>query len=196
MKSIIYEPAEDSYLLNETLKEYLGNLIKYNQDKSIKRSPSSLKILDMGTGSGIQAKTCKDFGFDNVLAADINKEAVKELKKQKINAIDSNLFSNISKNERFDLIIFNPPYLPEDKQEPEDSKGATTAGKEGYEIIIKFLKEAKSHLNKDGTILLLFSSHSKPTVIKREAKQMNYNIKLLKRQKLFFEELFVYRIKN
>ena len=177
--SEIYEPAEDSYLLNETLKEFLKN-----KDKNI-------KILDIGSGSGIQAKTCKKLGFKNILTADINKEAVKYLKKQGFKSIYSNLFSRIDKKQKFDLIIFNPPYLPEDKYDEEKD---TTAGKRGYELILKFLRQAKLHLNKEGVILLLFSSLSKPEIINDYATKMKYKLKLLKKQKLFFEEIYVYSL--
>ncbi len=182
----IYQPEEDSYLLQETILEYL----KKNHLKK------SITILDMGSGSGIQILTCKDKGFKNIIAADINKEAVGHLKSLVIKAIQSNLFSNL-KNKKFDLIIFNPPYLPEDKREPKDSKTNTTAGKKGYEIIIKFLKQAKQHLkNKNSLILLLFSSLSRPKIILKKAKDFGYNFQLLNKQRLFFEELFVFEFKG
>lgn len=183
----IYTPSEDSYLLQETLREFL----KHKDKKTNK----TIKILDMGSGSGIQAKTCKNLGFNNILTADINQEAVKHLKKQGFKSIKSHLFSKINKKQKkdkFNLIIFNPPYLPEHKY---DKKPDTTAGKQGYELIIKFLKQARLHLNKNGVILLLFSSLSKPEIIKKQAKQMNYKIKLLNKKKLFFEELYVYELK-
>ncbi|MDD5192439.1 MAG: DUF2431 domain-containing protein [Candidatus Nanoarchaeia archaeon] len=179
----IYSPSDDSYLLSETLKSYLKNKHK------------NIKILDMGSGSGIQAQTCKDSGFKNVLCADINSEAIKHLKKQGFNSIKSNLFLNIDKKNKFDLIIFNPPYLPEDEKEPEDSKINTTAGKRGYEIVLKFLKQAKSHLNNNGSILLLFSSFSQPAIIKKQAEDSGYKIKEVSDKKLFFEELFVYEFR-
>ncbi|MEK6859802.1 MAG: HemK2/MTQ2 family protein methyltransferase, partial [Nanoarchaeota archaeon] len=210
-KSEIYSPAEDSYLLAESVKEYLNNLLKENKklsksnrclanhkqtkhnvhitDKNI--NIFNIKILDMGAGSGIQALVCRKLGFKNILAADINQKAVKQLKKQKIKAIRSNLFSKINKKQKFDLIIFNPPYLPEDKY---DKKQDTTAGKQGYELIIRFLKQAKFHLNKEGTILLLFSSLSKPKIIIKKAKQLGYKLKPLNSKKLFFEKLYVYEI--
>jgi len=174
----VYEPREDSYLLSETIKNHLKDVSK------------SSFILDMGSGSGIQAKTCKDLGFKNIIAADINAEAVKHLKKQKLNATKSNLFSNIK--DKFDIIIFNPPYLPEDKREPEDSRIQTAGGKKGYEIIVKFLKQSKTHLNKDGKIFLLFSTLSNPKIIKKYAKKFNYKYDLLNKKKLFFEKLYVY----
>lgn len=172
----VYEPEEDSFLLKETLEKYL-----LTKDKCI-------KILDMGSGSGILAQACIDMGFKDVLAVDIDKEAIEHLKKQRINAIQSDLFDDYKFQEKFDLIIFNPPYLPEDKY---DKQADTTAGKKGYEIIARFLKQAKSHLNKNGVILLLFSSLSKPNIITKQAKTIGYNYKLLNKKKLFFEELYV-----
>jgi len=184
---VIYGPAEDSYLLKNSLKDYLINL---------KDSSKKLKILDMGSGSGIQAKTVRELGFNNILTVDINPEAVKHLKKIGFKSIQTDLFSKINKKDKFDIIIFNPPYLPEDKNEPKDSKLATTGGKEGYEIIIKFLEQSKNHLNKNGIILLLFSSLSNSNIIKKQAKQLGYSLKLLNNQKLFFEELYVYELRN
>ena len=143
----------------------------------------------MGSGSGIQAKTCRESGFNNILTADITAEAVKFLKFKGFNAIKSDLFSNINKKQKFNLIIFNPPYLPENKYDKEKD---TTAGKKGYEIIVMSLKQAKSHLEKNGKILLLISSLSKPDIIRKQAKKFGYKIKLLNQTNLFFEKLFVY----
>ena len=180
----IYQPAEDSYLLQKTIRKFLKTNLK---NKKINKN---ILILDMGSGSGIQAKTCKQLGFENIKTADINLRAIRHLKKQNLNPIKSNLFSNLY-NEKFDLIIFNPPYLPENKF---DKKPDTTGGKKGHETIIKFLKQAKNHLMKKGIILLLFSSLSQPTIIKNKAKKMGYNLKLLDRQNLSFEELFIYKL--
>lgn len=180
-KQIIYEPSDDSYLLQKTLEKFL------------EKNNKNIKILDLGSGSGIQALTCRELGFNKILVSDVNKESIKELKKLGFKAVKSNLFSNIKG--KFDLIIFNPPYLPEDKLEPLDSKINTTAGKKGYEIIVKFLIQAKKHLTNKGVILLLFSSFSRPKIILREAKEFGYSYDLLDRKKLFFEELYVFEFK-
>ena len=188
---MIYQPSEDSYLLEEVVKDFLKNKTENNED---------IKILDMGSGSGIQALACKKLGFKNILAVDINPEAVSHLKSLDFNSIQSDLFSNIDKkdDDKFDLIIFNAPYLPEDKREPADSKLATTAGKKGYEIIIRFLEQAKVYLNdeENGRILLLFSSLSKPEVILKRADELGYEYKLMKNMRLDFEELYVYEFKH
>ena len=181
---MIYQPAEDSYLLEDVVKNFLKN-----KDKNI-------EILDMGSGSGIQAQACVDLGFDNVLAVDVNPDAVKNLDKKGLNVVESDLFSNIDENEKYDLIIFNAPYLPEDKREPEDIRLATTAGKEGYEIIVKFLEESKDYLNEKGKILLLFSSLSQPEIILNKSQEFGYEYKLIKKMKLDFEELLVYEFKK
>lgn len=169
---MIYPPSEDSYLLQKYVKKYAKG-----------------KVLDMGTGSGILALEALK-KTKNVLASDINKEAVINAKNLGIKAIQSNLFSKIKG--KFNLIIFNPPYLPEDKNEPKDSKLATTGGKKGYELIKKFLKQAKPHMNKNGKILILISSLTgNPSVIFKD-----YNYKLLETQRLFFESISVYLLQK
>ena len=170
---MIYEPAEDSFLLQKHIK-------KYSKNK---------KILDMGTGSGIQALEAKK-NASKVLACDINKGCVNYVKKLGIKTIKSDLFSNIK--EKFDLIIFNPPYLPEEPLEPLDSKISTTGGKKGNEILKKFLSKAKNYLNPKGKILILFSSLT-PDVI-NIFKKYDYKYKKLDSSKISFETLYVYLI--
>src|SRR3989344_2708496 len=139
---MIYEPSEDSFLLADAVK-------KYSKGKS---------VLDIGTGSGIQAKTAVSVGAKFVLASDINEKALEHVKStsQGIQTTHSNLFGNISG--KFDLIIFNPPYLPADKREDMESQEVTTGGKKGDEIILEFLRQAKEHLSSNGIILLVLSS--------------------------------------
>ena len=106
---MIYEPSDDSFLLQKYVKKY-----------------ASGKVLDIGTGSGIQTLTALE-NTKYVLASDINLEAVKKVRTLGINVIKSDLFSSIKG--KFDLIIFNPPYLPEDRNEDKESKLNTTTSK-------------------------------------------------------------------
>lgn len=172
--SEIYEPAEDSYLLSDVLKK---NIVNKNS-----------KCLEIGSGSGVQLKTLKKIGIKNLTGADINKSAVAHCKKLGFNCIYSDLFSKIPKTEKFDIIIFNPPYLPLDKREPLSSRTATTGGKKGSEIINKFLKQSKDYLNKNGKMFLLTSSLTKDIDFK------DYNKKLLGKEKIFMEELYVWEL--
>jgi release factor glutamine methyltransferase len=169
---MIYEPREDSFLLNKYVRKYAHG-----------------KVLDMGTGTGIQAIAALE-NTDDVLATDINPECVDYAQKKGLKVVLSNLFEKIQ--ETFDLIIFNPPYLPDDPIEPEDSKLSTTGGIEGPEIIARFLKEAKDHLNKNGKILLIISSLTgNPEVIFKD-----YKFTLLDEENFFFEKLFVYLLEK
>ncbi len=185
--SQIYQPSEDSYLLSEALSNYISKLNKKEKQK--------IKILDMGAGSGILTKTLLKQGIkpENIMAADINRQALEQIKKLGVKVIKSNLFSNINKNNKFDFIFFNPPYLPEHKY---DKNPDTTGGKKGNEIIIKFLKQAKKYLNKKTLILIVISSLSKPKEVEKSAKDMGYNLNKIKTKKLFFEKLYVWEIKN
>ncbi|MDP3986789.1 MAG: methyltransferase, partial [Nanoarchaeota archaeon] len=151
-------------------------------------------VLDVGTGSGILAIAAKVAGAKSVLAVDINKEATNYVKAKGINSRVSDLFSNIK--EKFDLIVFNPPYLPKDNLEDDDSETTTTGGKHGHEIISRFLQEAKTHLTKNGRILLLFSSLTGRENVDKVLRENNYHFNTLETQKLFFEELYVYEIWN
>jgi HemK-related putative methylase len=172
----MYQPAEDSLFFAEFLNNYLSNL----KNKQI-------SYLDMGTGSGILSDVAKKNNIDNILAVDIDKESIEFVKKKGFNVIKSNLFSKIKKNQKFDIITFNAPYLPEDKY---DKKPDTTGGKKGDEASLKFLKEAKKHLNKNGKIFLLISSLTPYTKISK------FQPNIVAKKQLFFEELLILEFVN
>ena len=170
----IYQPAEDSYLFSDFLKEFLSK----NEINS---------YLDMGTGSGILSETVSKFlEKDKILSIDINNKAIHFVKDKGFNVLRSDLFENVKG--KFDLITFNAPYLPLDEREPEDSQVATTGGKFGDEISVRFLSEAKNYLNEGGKIFLLISSLTPMGEIKK------FNPKVVARKKIDFEELIILEI--
>ena len=170
----MYQPAEDSFFFAEFLQSYIAKL----KNKKI-------KYLDMGTGSGILAQTALKAGISkqNITCADIDTEATTHTKSQGFKTIKSNLFQNIK--QKYDLITFNTPYLPQHKH---DKKPDTTGGKNGDEITIKFLKQARSHLNTKGKIFFLISSQTPQNKIKK------FNPKLVAEKKIFFEKLLIFKI--
>ena len=171
----MYQPAEDSYLIKKHIKYYAKGL-----------------TLDIGTGSGILAKEASK--YSKVIATDISDEALNYCKSKykNITFIKSNLFQNIK--QKFDIIAFNPPYLPKDRREDKESKLATTGGKRGDEIIIKFLRSVKDYLNKYGIILLVISSLTPRERILNLLKKSSMKHKILSSQKFFFESLEVWKI--
>jgi len=181
----IYEPREDSFLLAEHVK---------------KIAKKGMKVLDIGTGSGIQAEACIEAGIkkSNIIVSDIDNCVIKLMRKKSFQAIKSDLFSNLKGRLNvkgnlvpllFDLIIFNPPYLPEHKF---DKQPDTTGGKKGDETIVRFLKQASAHLKENGKILIVFSSLTPTKRINNEIKKQKLKKKILDKKRIFFEELEVW----
>lgn len=169
----VYQPHDDSYLLADAVDELVYG-----------------KVLDMGTGSGIQAVTAAlKNDVCEVTAVDINHDALRRADKRarskgirhKIKFIWSDLFNNIS--DKFDWIIFNPPYLPSEGAADEMS---WAGGEKGFEVIDRFLSEAKRYLKENGGILMVYSSQTN-----LELDKYDYKVEIIRKKKLFFEELFV-----
>ncbi|MDA3836318.1 MAG: methyltransferase [Nanoarchaeota archaeon] len=178
--SLIYEPEDDSYLLETVLKKELPLLIINNK---------KLKFLEVGIGSGIQLVAAKEAGVDikNISGVDVNIDAISHCQSLGFNCMKSNLFDNVT--EKFDVIAFNPPYLPEDESpEDEESKLITTGGKLGSELPNEFLRQAKSHLKENGRIYLLVSS------LTEKMDWQDYKKELIAEKKIFFEKLEVWKL--
>lgn len=171
---MIYEPREDSYLLLKYVKKY-----------------SFGKVLDVGTGSGILAEEAlKSKRVSSVFAVDISKEAVDYVSSKGISAKVSDLFSAVKG--KFDTIIFNPPYLPLDENEDKESSTITTGGKSGYELIEKFFKRVKNHLNENGLVLIVFSSLTNKRKVLDIMEKSGFKFKLIGKKKIPFEWLYAY----
>jgi release factor glutamine methyltransferase len=174
----VYNPAEDSYLMAENSGASKDDI-----------------VLDVGTGSGIQALTAAQHA-KKVLAVDINPHALETAKKNaKINKIkniefrESNLFEKIKPEEKFDLIIFNPPYVPSDEKYMLGK--AWAGGKKGREVIDRFIDSAPEHLNTGGRITLLISSVNEPEEVIKKLEEKKLTVTITAKKKLFFEELMI-----
>ncbi len=191
----IYEPAEDSYLALECIK---------NEIKKAKYNAKNLLALDMGTGTGILAKEMSK--KLKVIAADINKKAgqfiekanktAKKEKRNKIIFVKSSLFSRVK--QKFDLIVFNAPYLPYSKRNSKTEKydHSLHGGKNGYETIEKFISNLNSHLQDNGKALLVFSSLTNKSHIDLVLDKNLFEHRTLRKKHIFFEDIYVYEIKK
>ena len=180
----VYYPHEDSYIIQKHIVEYAKN-------KEF--------VLDMGTGTGILAKTAaRNKKVKKVLAADIDEAAIayckNTIRSKKISFVVSNLFSNLKGT--FDTIIFNPPYLPEHPDEDKDVARAVSGGKKGYELIALFLNQTGKHLKTKGNILLLFSSLTNKGIVDKLIEDNSFVFEELDTQKFFMETLYCYLIKK
>jgi release factor glutamine methyltransferase len=116
-------------------------------------------VLDMGTGSGVNAILAASNGAQ-VLAVDINPSAIEAAKANvvrngvsaRVDVRYSDVFSDVG--ERFDLIIFDPPFR---WFRPRDWVEAAMAD-EGYQALTRFIRQARQHLSDGGRILLSFGT--------------------------------------
>ena len=101
----VLDPRPETEFLIETVKKYFLN------------NGSSLKICDLGTGSGCLAIVlAKIYKNSKIVATDISNEAIKvaKINSKKHNVTNQIKLINcdwISQIEEFDLIVSNPPYL-------------------------------------------------------------------------------------
>lgn len=176
----VYEPREDSTLIEKYVKLHAHG-----------------SVLDIGTGSGIQAIAAAHSNkVKSVIGIDIQKgvidHCIKNIKNKKIKFLQSDLFDNL-KNNKFDTIIFNPPYLP---QELKIKDLTVEGGKKGYEVVERFLDDVNDYLKEDGIILLLFSSLTKKEKVDEFISNNLLESELLEKEHNFFEDLYVYLIKK
>lgn len=153
------------------------------------------EVLDMGTGSGIQAiSAARNTDVAKVIAVDISAEALRTAEQnalaagvlEKIVFRQSDLFRTVS--ERFDTILFNPPYLPTEPEKPGDEcSRAWDGGATGSEVVRRFLDEAGAHLKPNGRILLVLSSL---TGITLDEIERDFEVDILLEEALFFERLY------
>jgi len=178
----VYEPAEDTFLLAKNL------LVKKNNF-----------VLDMGTGCGIlgilAAKKARA-----VVAVDINPYAVRCAKvnaklhrvKGKMSILRGDLFRPIKEGEKFDVILFNSPYLPSESEEQETwIEKAWAGGLGGRELIDRFALEASKYLELDGRILLVQSTLSDVDKTMQTLEKAGLQSKVVAEEKVAFETIVV-----
>ncbi|MBU0532902.1 methyltransferase [Candidatus Micrarchaeota archaeon] len=174
----VYPPAEDSFMLAEAAESLQGN------------------ILEIGCGCGIVSLSCQN--ADSILGVDINSDAVECAKKNAehnhiTNAkfIQSNLFSGVKGT--FDAILFNPPYLPTEKNErlSDSLNYAFDGGLDGRKTLDVFLTKFDNYLKPHGQLLLVQSSLNNLEKTVSTLKQQNYTVTIKEQQNFFFEKLYL-----
>lgn len=175
----VYVPAEDSYLLADSLEISEGQ-----------------SVLEIGTGSGIVAMYASRL-TDNITVTDINFDACELARKNfEANGIESieilfgNLFEPVG-NRKFDVILFNTPYLPtEDGDVIDDTLNyAFDGGLNGRKVIDMFLDEVGNHLNDGGIVQMIQSSLSGNEETLDRFDAMGFISEIKASEHFFFEDI-------
>ncbi len=164
--------------------------------KHIKVTPGDT-VLDMGTGSGIQAITAGHTA-SKVIAVDINPEAVmlagKNIRdngvENIVSVIEGDLFSSLSPQQKFSVILFTPPYLDGTPKSYFDN----SLFDPNKELVRRFFKEAKEYLNPDGYIQMIYSSIAGAEETISIAGQFGWKHSIIAREKTFTEEFLIYKL--
>jgi release factor glutamine methyltransferase len=179
---LVYEPAEDSFLL---------------ADAALKEAKPVMRILEIGTGSGfISAFLLAKVKGITVVATEINPHAALCAKRNGVQVIRTDLFKGIKPEipeTRFDLILFNPPYLPTCKEEKVEGwlNYAFDGGVSGRETLNQFLDEVGAYLRPGGKILFLISSLTGLEDVSEKMNCLGFSVEISGRKKISFEELIV-----
>lgn len=172
----VYDPGDDSFLLVEaTLAE-----VKPGE-----------RVLEVGTGSGIISFFVKE--ITGVVATDINPAACENARQNGVNVVRTDLFNGICGT--FDVIIFNPPYLPTAQDEKLNSwlNRAFDGGPDGRDVIRQFLAEVSRILPVGGRVLTVFSSLTDIDAVIELYMKHGFWVEVVSKEKVPFEMLVVLR---
>lgn len=176
---LVYIPSDDTFLLAENLE------IKEEQS-----------VLEIGTGSGLVSMYASLL-TDDVTATDINYNALelaeKNFKLNNINTIKlefGDLFEPV-KDKKFDVILFNAPYLPTDSDDiiNDDLNYAFDGGLDGRKVIDRFINEVSNHLNDKGIVQIIQSSLSDNNRTLDMFDRNGFVAEIAESEKFFFEEI-------
>jgi release factor glutamine methyltransferase len=151
-------------------------------------------VLDMGTGSGV----CAVFAAKHarrVVAVDINAAAVRcaeinaslsELA-QKIEVRHGDLFAPVA-GERFDLVLFNPPFLRGTPRNDRDRAWRSS------DVAERFAAGLGAHLKAGGSALVLLSSFGDAAGFFEQFRKHDFAVSLVAQRRFVNERLALFRL--
>jgi release factor glutamine methyltransferase len=174
----VYHASDDSFLLEECIRtgDYAGRW-----------------AIDIGTGSGILLHVLSE-RFENVVATDIDLNSLRVCNKDVWTENTNVMFVCCSAasaiRARFDLVVSNPPYLPDEK-DGIFRDAAVHGGRGGTEATAEFVKSALPLLATDGRILLVVSSFADQRALDAILAEKGLVRKKVKEKRIFYETLSV-----
>jgi len=152
------------------------------------------EVLDMGTGSGVCAVIAARHAR-RVVAVDINAEAVRcaginarmNHLEHKIDVRHGDLFAPVA-GERFDLVLFNPPFLLGTPRDDRDRAWRSN------DVPERFAAGLGKHLKPGGFALLLLSSFGDGPVFLAELAKCGFAADVLARRRFVNETLAIFKL--
>jgi len=174
----VYAPAEDTFLL---------------RDAALAEVRPDDRVLEVGCGSGTVAAALLGRA-GSVAATDINPHAVRAARALGVETVRTDLMAGV--RGPFDLVLFNPPYLPTAPEERLDDwlEYALDGGPTGRETIERFAADVGRVLAPFGRILLLVSSLTGPEEVRKHFAGLGYIVLLAAKERVEGEDLLVLRI--
>ncbi len=206
LRAKTHEPIQ--YIIG--LADFMGEKFLVNKDVLIPRDETELlvrkaieiikennfkMVLDMCTGSGCIACMIAKLTNSQAMGVDISTEAIhtafKNMEKFGLynRAIfrKSDIYSKIREDEKFDLIVSNPPYIPPKEKETiqeevsyEPDLALYTTDEKGLAFYEKIIKDAPKFLNKGGYLMFELGIEQSTSVAQLMKKAGFENIKVLK----------------
>jgi release factor glutamine methyltransferase len=172
----VYHPEADTFLLLEV------------SQREVKPGD---RVLEVGTGSGAIAAGLS--GCARIVATDVNPHALYCAREKGVEVIRADLFAGL--RGPFDLVLFNPPYLPTLPEERLDDwlEYALDGGESGREVIERFSENVNRVLSPGGRILLLISSLTGLSAVKDLLRKQGFDAEVMESRIVEDETLYVLR---
>lgn len=173
----VYQPAEDSHLLAEV---------------AVERVDAADTVLEVGTGSGYVAATVAEETGARVVGSDVNPHACRQARARGVEAVRADLTEPF-RDDAFDVVVFNPPYLPEEPVAARDDwmERALTGGETGREVTEAFLDGVGRVLAPDGVVLVLASTLSGVEEVAEYAGERGFSAAAVRDESFPFETLTI-----
>jgi release factor glutamine methyltransferase len=173
----MYAPSDDTFLLADCIRQYSGR-----------------RALEIGVGSGLLLDILeKNFAY--VAGSDIDLQALQHCKQQKISSAHVLLVccdaGSAFGTGKFDLIVSNPPYLPNDNNSNNNILDPVHGGPTGIEATVHFINSALPLLAGDGKLLIVISSFANSSALDKVVLENNMHKKVVKEKRLFYETLSI-----
>lgn len=215
---LVYEPAEDSFLLIDALESELDFL----------KESKPVVCVEIGSGSGIVITAlAKALSMSACFGVDINPHACRVSqqtavcnKVENVNIISMDLLTAFRKN-TVDVLVFNPPYVvtPDDEindvENTNNADSITTSstikisgdeannqfickswagGHQGRKIMDKVFIKLIDILTDNGVAYVLVIKDNCPEQIIEDLMTLNLNAKIIANRKIRGEHLFILKI--